>query len=389
MSDWLNKLMYWISNQNAKKEPEKPKSIGTKSEREFHRDKGWAGLMNVLGDADGGTVGGNVFGPSRTPMFTKASDDGSRVLDVKSKVANLLTTTNPEDWYFPEHDMGSLKNEEIKKAFEYYVLNSEAIGTSKFEEDLLEIMGKDVNAENKLAYMDYLIDVNADKLGFDSSGQRYKPITDESGNVIKYNTEQVDNTKSSTSPYDSGLDYYKSLIEDSLATNKNSEFAKQYQADMYGSINSYEQATNATLASAELDAYKMLGQQQLQLENQIAAQRMQALKSGVTSAQLASQELANMFAAQSSAQQVAQNVLAQRADVANTFNQQRAGVTDSLYNMLANNQTTAANAYAQLGAAQASYNSYMQQPWAQYQAGLQAAKSPYYETLMSTYNKSS
>ena len=137
---------------------------------------------------------------------------------------------------------------------------------------------------------------------------------------------------------------------------------------MYGSINSYEQATNATLASAELDAYKMLGQQQLQLENQIAAQRMQALKSGVTSAQLASQELANMFAAQSSAQQVAQNVLARRADVANTFNQQRAGVTDSLYNMLAHNQTTAANAYAQLGAAQASYNSYMQQPYASYDA---------------------
>ena len=195
-----------------------------------------------------------------------------------------------------------------------------------------------------------------------------------------YNTEDIteaiiEKEGGSTPSYDSGLDYYKSLIEDSLATNKNSEFAKQYQADMYGSINSYEQATNATLASAELDAYKMLGQQQLQLENQIAAQRMQALKSGVTSAQLASQELANMFAAQSSAQQVAQNVLARRADVANTFNQQRAGVTDSLYNMLANNQTTAANAYAQLGAAQASYNSYMQQPYASYDA------------LMSYYNK--
>ena len=105
---------------------------------------------------------------------------------------------------------------------------------------------------------------------------------------------------------------------------------------------------------------------------------MQALKSGVTSAQLASRELANMFAAQSSAQQIAQNVLSRKAENAATFNQQRAGVVDSMYNMLANNQTTAANAYAQLGAAQASYKSYMQQPYAQYQAMLQAAKDPYY-----------
>jgi hypothetical protein len=215
------------------------------------------------------------------------------------------------------------------------------------------------------------------KAGFNSkSGTKLDTIIEDAKtyiNKLGYNTEDITNAilekeAEGTSGYDSGLDYYKQLIEDSLATNKNSEFAKQYQADMYSNINSYEQATNATLASAELDAYRMLGQQQLQLENQIASERMQALKAGTTSAQLASRELANMFAAQSSAQQIAQNVLGRRADTANTFNQQRAGVVDSMYNMLANNQTTAANAYAQLGAAQASYNSYMQQPYASYDA---------------------
>lgn len=270
-------------------------------------------------------------------------------------------------WQFPKHDMSSLGTEKIVKALDYYQQYVNEGGNpsdEKLEKELKSIVGGG-NFENKMAYLDYVIDLNAAKTGFDSSGTHY--TTNEDGTVTPVSSD--------SSGFNSGLDYYKQLIEDSLATNKNSEFAKQYQADMYSNINSYEQATNATLASAELDAYRMLGQQQLQLENQIASERMQALKAGTTSAQLASRELANMFAAQSSAQQIAQNVLGRRADVANTYNQQRAGVVDSMYNMLANNQTTAANAYAQLGAAQASYNSYMQQPWAQYQS------------LMGTYNK--
>lgn len=273
-------------------------------------------------------------------------------------------------WYLPNHDMSSLDERKLANALDYYqeYVNSGGKPTdNKFIMEMENILGS-TNIENKLAYIDLVIDENVDKTGFDSAGTRY--TTNEDGTVTP--------VSSNSSGFDSGLDYYKQLIEDSATTNRNSEFAKQYQADMYSNINAYEQATNATLASAELDAYKMLGQQQLQLENQIASQRMQALKSGVTSAQLASQELANMFAAQSSAQQIAQNVLAQRADSAATFNQQRAGVMTGLYDILANNQTTQANAYAQLGAAQASYNSYMQQPYAQYQAMLQAAQNPYY-----------
>jgi hypothetical protein len=268
------------------------------------------------------------------------------------------------DWNIPEHDMASLSKKKIEKALDYYIQYKNTQDPITFENNLRDILGQ-TNIDNKLAYLDYVIDKNIDKTGFDSSGKKY--VANENGEMVP--------TNSSSMGYDSGLDYYKQLIEDSLATNKNSEFAKQYQADMYSNINSYEQATNATLASAELDAYRMLGQQQLQLENQIASERMQALKAGTTSAQLASRELANMFAAQSSAQQIAQNVLGRRADTANTFNQQRAGVVDSMYNMLANNQTTAANAYAQLGAAQASYNSYMQQPYASYDA------------LMKSYNQ--
>lgn len=167
------------------------------------------------------------------------------------------------------------------------------------------------------------------------------------------------------------------IIEELLMTNPYGERANQYRNAMYNSINQYEQDVNASLASTELDAYRLLGQQQLELENQIASQRMQAIKSGVTSAQLASQELANMFAAQSAASSIAQQTMSNRAQQYNTIAQQRASVESDLYNMINSNQTTGANVYAQLQAAQQSYNSYVNQPFAQYQAYIDAyTKNP-------------
>ena len=162
------------------------------------------------------------------------------------------------------------------------------------------------------------------------------------------------------------------IIEELMMTNPYGERANQYRNAMYNSINQYEQDVNASLASTELDAYRLLGQQQLELENQIASQRMQAIKSGVTSAQLASQELANMFAAQSAASSIAQQTMNNRAQQYNAIAQQRASVESDLYNMVNSNQATGANVYAQLQASQQSYNSYMNQPFAQYQAYLNA-----------------
>lgn len=227
--------------------------------------------------------------------------------------------------------------------------------------------GKDIKVEDALNWFDSNYTTNSD-----GTVTKTDTITNSDGTITNNNGTV---TKTNTSAQDSGIDYYKSLVDKTLMTDPNSSAANQYRQNMYGAINQYQQASEASLASAELDAYRQLGQTQLQLENQIASQRMQALKSGVTSAQLASQELANIFAAQSAAQQVAQNVLQQKTNIADTYNQQRAGVESNLYNMISNNQVNAANAYAQLGAAQASYNSYVNQPYAQYQA------------LAQTYNK--
>lgn len=190
-------------------------------------------------------------------------------------------------------------------------------------------------------------------------------------NEIKYNTkDQYDKLKASDT--EETTSDTTDIVDELLMTSPYGERANQYRNAMYNSISQYEQDVNASLASAELDAYRLLGQQQLELENQIASQRMQAIKSGVTSAQLASQELANMFAAQSAASSIAQQTMSNRAQQYNTIAQQRASVEPDLYNMINSNQATGANVYAQLYAAQQSYNSYMNQPYANFKAYLDA-----------------
>ena len=113
-----------------------------------------------------------------------------------------------------------------------------------------------------------------------------------------------------------------------------------------------------SLGQAELDAYRMLGQQQLELENTIAEQRKKALVSGTTSAQLAAGQLQNMFAAQSGAAQVAQSLANQRTQMNQTFAEKRTGVETSLYDYINQQQTIAATAGAQNLAALSSYASY-------------------------------
>ena len=215
-----------------------------------------------------------------------------------------------------------------------------------------------------------LLDDNTDYFGFNSSGETIAPDADKQP------------LTTSASGFDSGLDPYVQLVKESLMIDPTSSKAQEYRDAMFASINQYEQSSQAALAGSEMEAYHALGQQQLQLENQIAEQRMHAIKSGVTSAQLASQELANIFSAQAGASQIAAQVMQNRVSAADTFAKQRAAVESDLYGMINANQQTAANAYTQLGAAQASYNSYAQQPYNQYMAALQA-----YEQNPSKYSK--
>lgn len=146
-----------------------------------------------------------------------------------------------------------------------------------------------------------------------------------------------------------------------LILDPNSGEADQYRQSQYTAIESEKALMDQTLGAAELSAYQMLGRQQLELETLVAEQRKTALKSGVTSAQLASMQLQNMFAAQTGASGVANNVMQQRITNTGNYASKRAGVESSLYDYILQNQTVAGTTGAQNVAALGSLASYKNQ----------------------------
>lgn len=150
-------------------------------------------------------------------------------------------------------------------------------------------------------------------------------------------------------------------------------------ADYQALLGSMNQATDekynaamSELQRAENDMYRTLGMTQRQMERDIAKRRQQALKSGMSTAQLAAQEQQNLLAAQTGATQIAQQYADQRYNTINQFAGARAqNYTTALQSQIGWNQQaqtanqtannnwaqTVANAYAQLYAADKSYES--------------------------------
>lgn len=201
-------------------------------------------------------------------------------------------------------------------------------------------------------------------------------------NVPAANSVKNKKTATADSPSASYLDndvtskeYLDSLAETAyknyagLMVDPNGLQAQQYRTDMLNAINAEEAQYNATLNNLELDAYRQIGYQQQELENQIAENRLKAIKSGTTSAQLAAQQLNNMFAAQSGAAQIAQQAMNDRLSAAQQYSQMRnTGLTTGLYDTINNNRQALATTGAQNYAVMGSYGSYINSQLANIQA---------------------
>lgn len=97
------------------------------------------------------------------------------------------------------------------------------------------------------------------------------------------------------------IDYQKLLDAQNAVVNQ------QYAAEMQ------------ELDRAESDMYRSIGMSQRMMERDIAKRRQQALKSGMSTAQLAAQEQQNILAAQTGAAQIAQQFADQRYGVISQF----------------------------------------------------------------------
>ena len=101
----------------------------------------------------------------------------------------------------------------------------------------------------------------------------------------------------------------------------------------------------------EMAMLQAVGMQQRQLEMDIAKRRQQAIKGGMSSAQLATQEMQNIMAAQQGATQIAQQAGAERFGMIREFaGQSSMNQAMAFRDVTQRNQQTAANVLTQLEA---------------------------------------
>ena len=184
-----------------------------------------------------------------------------------------------------------------------------------------------------------LINFYQDEVGFDSAGTPVTKLVYKDGKFVQ---EQVGSKQDAWSQL-----VNKDLTPpDNLMTDPTGGQAQQYKSDMYNAISQQEAEYNRSLGVAEADAYRMLAAQQQQLEDQIASTRMKYIRAGASTNQLAVQDLNNLMTSQQMAQGIAGQSMQQRAGAGQQFAQQRANVTGSMYDLIAQNQAVGAQNYA-------------------------------------------
>lgn len=132
-----------------------------------------------------------------------------------------------------------------------------------------------------------------------------------------------------------------------LATDYNSELISQYLSYADNSVASKRQAGYDQVAANQSLLNEMLGRQQLATERDIANRRIQAQRSGMSSAQLAALEVQNIMAGQLGATQVAQQAMLENAAVKSQFAGAEADTRAALFEVLNTNRSNVAAIDAQ------------------------------------------
>jgi len=132
-----------------------------------------------------------------------------------------------------------------------------------------------------------------------------------------------------------------------IPTSYNHQLIQQALGYTDQSIGQARQASLDALGTLEGSMYEVLGRQQLTTERDIAQRRMQALRSGMTSSQLAALELQNIQVGQLGAQQMAQQYDEARMELQREFAGAEAGARADMMQLINENAMGAAAIEAQ------------------------------------------
>lgn len=135
-----------------------------------------------------------------------------------------------------------------------------------------------------------------------------------------------------------------------LPTSYDSDLIKEYLGFADAGIASKRQAALKESSTSEMAMYDAIGRTQLQAERDIAQRRVQALRSGMTSSQLAAFEMQNLQAAQLGATEIGQQYAKERAGIMTEYagmeDEARAGLFEILNGNVANIAAIDAEKYA-------------------------------------------
>jgi len=250
----------------------------TKSGLEFDKNKGW-----TAGYAGGYTITKKVQLPDGTWK------------EYKVKV--------------PEHQMGSLSFWEVEALVEDTIEK----GRPLTREEVLEKAGGKVNIKNKWAYYHWLLDKNADVLGFDSSVyDKYK--AGENGEIdferFKEDLSAGTINEPAIDPEEAARDHY---YNDLYSLDEGTSGREMYDRLAEAYLNQAQ--AQATMADVQ---YQNQAIQQAQIvkniTDQIRAERMARLRAGMNEAQIANQDMQMMMANINALNQNAQMMNQQRLD---------------------------------------------------------------------------
>lgn len=141
--------------------------------------------------------------------------------------------------------------------------------------------------------------------------------------LFSEDAQAAKNTQAATSQIKALQDAFSSMEPQAItqqlnAHGLNTDYQSYLDALNMASDQQYQIAMDE-LAMEENQLYRSIGLSQRQMERDIAKRRQQALKSGMSTAQLAAQEQQNILAMQTGAAQIAQQYADQRYSTINEF----------------------------------------------------------------------
>lgn len=223
-------------------------------------------LNSVLASNPGGK------GANQSKAGYTFNPTGGKLKDVRSP--------EYQDYYLRTHNYDTLLNEEVVRLIEL----TNQTGRPLTKSEVLATVGDKNAKDQKYAYYLLMLDDNADKFGFDSTGDTYVAPTLKPGELTQ---EEQDTQDAREAAYNSYWNELYSLQDGTLGSQMLDNFTTAEQNAAMSNM----QLAEAQYQQAAMDQAAVVKS----ITDQVRAERMAKLRAGMNEAQIANQDMQLMI----------------------------------------------------------------------------------------------